>query len=128
MRAWRQDDELQHAAWLRVLHGRRPPSEKWPRANNQQRQRQSGNVQRPQKPQVQDVQRLRRTPEETQAMVATKVRRIEAATAALGDDDGEELATLQSCPRRARLQAQVPAVDKRIADCSQFIERAKKRA
>ena len=43
-----------NAAWLRVLQGRRPPSEQWPRANNQQRQRQSGNVQRSQKPQVQD--------------------------------------------------------------------------
>ena len=61
-------------------------------------------------------------------MAATKVRRIEAAIAALGDDDGEELASLQSSLRRARLQAQVPPVEKRIADCSQFIERAKKRA
>ena len=67
-------------------------------------------------------------PEETQAMAATKVRRIEAAIAALGEADGEELATLQSCLRRARLQIQVFPVEKRIADCSQFIDRAKKRA
>ena len=60
------------------------------------------------------------------AMAATKVRRIEAAIAAVGDDDGEE-ASLQSSLRRARLQAQVP-LEKCIADCSQFIERAKKRA
>ena len=100
---------------LRVLQGRRPPSEKWPRANNQQRQRQPGNVQRPKQfPQVPEVQRPRRTPEETQAMAATKVRRIEAAIAALEDDDGEELASLQSCLRRARLQAQVPPVEKGI--------------
>ena len=31
------------------------------------------------------------------------LQRIEAAIAALGDDDGEELATLQSCLRHARL-------------------------
>ena len=74
------------------------------------------------------MQRPRRTPEESQAMAATKVRRIEAAIAALGEDDGEELATLQNSLRRAKMQAQVPPVEKRIADCSQFIERAKKRA
>ena len=44
------------------------------------------------------------------------------------EDDGEELATLQNSLRRAKMQAQVPPVEKRIADCSQFIERAKKRA
>ena len=41
---------------------------------------------------------------------------------------GRRWASLQSSLRRARLQAQVPPVEKRIADCSQFIERAKKRA
>ena len=94
----------------------------WPLSNNQQRQLQLVNVQRSLKPQAQDVQFPRRTPEETQAMAATKVRRIEAVIAALGEDDGEELATLQSCLRRARLQAQVPPVEKRIADCSQLEE------
>ena len=73
------------------------------------------------------MQRPRRTPEETEAMAATKVRRTEVVIAALGDDDGEELATLQSCVRCARFQTQVPPVEKRIADCPQFIERVKKR-
>ena len=97
VRAWRHD-ELQHAAWLRVLQGRRPPSEQWPQPAA------SASVWKcstpPETTQVQDVQRPRRTPEETQVMAPTKVRRIEAAIAALGDDDGEEFATLQSCLRR----------------------------
>ena len=89
-----------------------------------------GNVQRSQKPQAQDptVQGTRRTPGEIHAMVGTRVRRCEAASAVLGEDDGEELATLQGCLRRAKVQAQVRPVEKRIADCSQFLARAKKRA
>ena len=74
------------------------------------------------------MQHTRRTPDEIHAMVRTKVRRFEAAIAALGEDDGEDLATLQSCFRRARVQVQVPPVEKRIAICSQFTERAKKMA
>ena len=34
--AWRFDEELSHAAWLRVLRGHRPPSVQWPKAGQQQ--------------------------------------------------------------------------------------------
>ena len=64
----------------------------------------------------QQVPRPRRSADEIDAGALTKTRRLEAS---LGEDDGEELAALQDCSGRAQQQAQVPPVEKRIADCEE---------
>ena len=78
----------------------------------------------PLKPQAQDVLRPRRTPEEAQAMAATKVRSFEAANWGTTMAKNWQLFRVVSVPdcKLRFLQCRT------LADNSQFIESAKKRA
>ena len=88
----------------------------------QQRQRQLGDT-----PQQSDAPRVSKSPDEVRQLAISKVTRLQAAIASLGTDDYDELSSLQQALKRAQQQAIVPPVEQRIADCAQFIERAKKR-
>ena len=67
------------------------------------------------------------SPDEVRKWVFSKVARLQAAIASLDEDNHEERSSLQHALKRAQQQIVVPPVDQRIADCAQFIERAKKR-
>ena len=134
------------SGWVQILRGPRPPSHQWPRADvqrkrqphapvgtgserhrgspsssPQQRQRQSGDS-----PQLSHVPRVSKSPDDVRKCAFSKVARLQAAIASLDEDDPER-SSLQQALKRAQQQTVLPPVDQRIADCVQFIERAKKR-
>ena len=80
-RAWQHSDDLSHQVWLKVLQGKRPPAEKWPR--------QSG-APKPVSHQSNHSPRF-----------ATFTRMLEAVIAAVGDED-ETAPKLKEALRKAR--------------------------
>ena len=90
-------------------------------SSHHQRQRQFGDS-----PQQSNVPRVSKSPDEVRKCAFAKVARLQAAIASLDEDD-QERSSLQQALERAQQQTVLPPVDQRIADCVQFIERAKKR-
>ena len=126
------------SGWVQILRGPRPPSQQWPRVNaqrqrqpqtssgaaspsQQQRPRQSGGSH-----QHSDVPRVSKSPDEVSKSAFSKVARLQAAIASLDEND-QERSSLQQALQCAQQHTVLPPIDQRIADCAQFIERAKKR-
>ena len=116
-RAWQHSDDLSHQAWLKVLQGKRPPAEKWPR--------QSG-APKPGQPPVQPQPKIRGLhPDVKVSMARDRIAKLEAAIAAVGDED-ETAPKLKEALRKARQQAQIPPIEVRVKSCEQFLDRARK--
>ena len=116
-RAWQHSDDLFHQAWLKVLQGKRPPAEKWPR--------QSG-APKPGQPPVQPQPKIRGLHPDVKVSVARdRIAKLEAAIAAVGDED-ETAPKLKEGLRKARQQAQIPPIEVRVKSCEQFLDRARK--
>ena len=108
---------ISHQAWLKVLQGKRPPAEKWPR--------QSG-APKPGQPPVQPQPKIRGLHPDVKVSVARdRIAKLEAAIAAVGDED-ETAPKLKEASRKARQQAQIPPIEVRVKSCEQFLDRARK--
>ena len=72
-----------------------------------------------------NVPRISKSQDEVRKCAFSKVARLQAAIASLDEDD-QERSSLQQALKRAQQHTVLPPVDQRIADCTQFIECAKK--
>ena len=137
-RTWQFDEELSHAAWVRVLRGHRPPSVQWPKAGQQQERQtglqRSGGRWRQQLRLPQDVTRQDhrqgqnfRPLEECAAAARARIPQLEAALAALGNSTGPEVVALQQALKKARTYAEGMPVATQLKECQLFVERTEKK-
>ena len=135
-RTWQFDEELSHAAWVRVLRGHRPPSVQWPKASQQQGrqtglQRSGGQWQRqprpPQNVTRQDQGQNFKPPEEYAAAARARIPQLEAALTALGNSTGPEVVALQQALKKARIDAEGMPLATQLKECQLFVERKEKK-
>ena len=121
------------SGWTQLIRGPRPKSVQWPKAVRISSAVPAG------VPQPQHVPRgrwrqqeghVRKTPETSIEAAKKRVRALEAALAVLmecGEHDSPEIKTLQKSLVAAKRAAQELPVGVQLAQCEQFVERAKKR-
>ena len=119
------------AGWNNVIRGHRPPTEQWPRRQEQWREWNYG--QRPAlfpEAKRSQVQRRwqrnipRRNPDEVQVAGRAKITRLEEALKVLGEDDSTEVRGLQAALQEARRAVQDRPMAQ-IEQCQAFIERSR---
>ena len=114
--------------WLQVLHGKRPPAQKWQKVERKSAIPQPP-AQRGSRVPVHTPGQGLRVPMDPDTFIAearARVGKLEVAINALGEND-PAVNFLKEALRVAQAQCQVRPVDQRIEAIQEFIVRAKKR-